>query len=868
MPSSYSSNLKIELMATGENSGTWGTNTNTNLGTAMEQAIIGYGNPDYTSDANLTITISNSSAAQAARALVLNVTSVFGSLTATRELIVPTIQKQYIVQNNTTGGQSITVKTSAGTGITVPTGRKAHLYVDGTNVIQMFDFVDINGGTIDGATVGASSASTGSFTTLNATGAITLNTTTNNQSYTTTSTGIITISSGTAGSINNMTIGATTAGTGRFSSITNTGLTSGRVVYSTTNGLETDSANLTFDGTNLTLLGGTANGVAFLNGSKVLTSGSAIIFDGTNFATTGTATAAKLIPTGSSATGNGLYLPAANSVGISTNGTNAVYIDSTQNVGIGTSSPTQKLTVATGSVKVSKAYSYLWDDANVEIRVDDSPAWLAVANTMTFKTYSGAFVFRDSNAGTSIMTVRADTGNVGIGTSSPKGKLDSTTSDNSKGLIVSGSTNLLRVYPYYNFGGNNRGTMLESTNVAESAFGDISISGNTIQFLQGASTERMRIDSSGNVGIGTSSPAANNRLTLSDSNSSKLTLTGGSTQNGMLFNAVSTANQYYMAGGVNLLNSGDKGFLIYDATNARAKFFVDDGIGETRTLATTFLSYYTGATERMRIDSSGNVGIGTSSPNQKLDVQGVNGNVFVTSTTGTNAVSFRATNTGGYMIVGRDTSTGSNFGSAYASVVWSNGAYPMLFATNDIERMRIDSSGNLLVGTTSAQTGVAADAVGITLYGPTATGVGVFVRSNGYPLYVNNKAANGGLVQFYCNGNDVGSIQSNGTTTSYNTTSDYRLKTVVGAVTGQGARIDALKPVDYQWKADGQTARGFLAHQFQEVYAASVTGTKDAVDADGNPKYQAMQAGTSEVIADLVAEIQSLRKRLTALEST
>jgi len=101
---------------------------------------------------------------------------------------------------------------------------------------------------------------------------------------------------------------------GTFNSITNTGLTSGRVVYSTTGGLETDSAGLTFDGT--------------------------------NFATTGTATAAKLIPTGSSATGNGLYLPAANSVGISTNGANAVYIDANQNVGIGTSSPSVKLDVS------------------------------------------------------------------------------------------------------------------------------------------------------------------------------------------------------------------------------------------------------------------------------------------------------------------------------------------------------------------------------------------------------------------------------------------------------------------------------------------------------------------------------------------
>jgi hypothetical protein len=114
--------------------------------------------------------------------------------------------------------------------------------------------------------------------------------------------------------------------------------------------------------------------------------------------------------------------------------------------------------------------------------------------------------------------------------------------------------------------------------------------------------------------------------------------------------------------------------------------------------------------------------------------------------------------------------------------------------------------------------------------------------------------------------NVCGYIARVGTTSAvvYNTTSDYRLKTVTGAVTGQGSRIDALKPVDYQWKEGNTSARGFLAHEFQAVYPNSVTGTKDAVDANGNPKYQGMQAGTAEVIADLVAEIQSLRQRLAA----
>jgi hypothetical protein len=191
MASTYS-DLKFELIGTGDQSGSWGTTTNDNIGTAIEQALVGLGNPVFSSDANLTITLSNTVALQTARALVLNATST-GSLTVTRELVVPTIEKQYIVQNNTSGGQSITVKTSGGTGITVPNGRKAHLYVDGTNVIQMFDFVDINGGAIDGTVIGGATTAAGSFTTLNAT----VLTATADSAFT--STGAVQISKGTTG---------------------------------------------------------------------------------------------------------------------------------------------------------------------------------------------------------------------------------------------------------------------------------------------------------------------------------------------------------------------------------------------------------------------------------------------------------------------------------------------------------------------------------------------------------------------------------------------------------------------------------------------------------------------------------------------
>ena len=137
MASTYSS-LKIELITTGEQNGTWGTTTNTNLGTALEEAIVGRATANFTTDGNLTLTLTDSNATQVARNLVLNCTSGV-SLTATRDLIVPAIEKPYIIQNNTTGGQSIRVIV-AGTGVTVPNGKTAFVYNDGTNISMASDY--------------------------------------------------------------------------------------------------------------------------------------------------------------------------------------------------------------------------------------------------------------------------------------------------------------------------------------------------------------------------------------------------------------------------------------------------------------------------------------------------------------------------------------------------------------------------------------------------------------------------------------------------------------------------------------------------------------------------------------------------------
>jgi len=102
-------------------------------------------------------------------------------------------------------------------------------------------------------------------------------------------------------------------------------------------------------------------------------------------------------------------------------------------------------------------------------------------------------------------------------------------------------------------------------------------------------------------------------------------------------------------------------------------------------------------------DTNNYLGIGTASPGSILDVQATSGvSMFrLTATTGTNAVYSRYSNTGGFLFLGRDNSAGTDFGSAYSAGIWSTGGYPMLFATNSTERMRIHASGGVSIGTTT-----------------------------------------------------------------------------------------------------------------------------------------------------------------------
>jgi hypothetical protein len=282
--------------------------------------------------------------------------------------------------------------------------------------------------------------------------------------------------------------------------------------------------------------------------------------------------------------------------------------------------------------------------------------------------------------------------------------------------------------------------------------------------------------------------------------------------------------------------------------NRAAILFSDDALQDGKisyypaaSAANSYFSFSARSTESdMILDGSGNLSVGTTTATTA-------GGSYTAITANGSSGSNLALNGGGTNIGLLYAATGN--GNLYLTNQTASGN--MIFAVGSgSERARIDSSGNFMVGTTGNSTygekfNVTTGSATQTIMNLVASGTSAF-----------------GAVKFRNGSGEIGSISYLSGGVVYNVTSDYRLKTVVGAVSGSGERIDLLKPIDYRWKESNEQVRGFLAHEFKEIYPNSVIGEKDDVDADGNPVYQSMQASTSEVIADLVAEIQSLRKRL------
>ncbi|CAB4130651.1 hypothetical protein UFOVP126_6 [uncultured Caudovirales phage] len=510
-------------------------------------------------------------------------------------------------------------------------------------------------------------------------------------------------------------------------------------------GVLAGSANLTFDGTTLTanaltvsnavtFSGGTANGVAYLNGSKVLTTGSALTFDGSAL---GVAGRASLTGGGLTGSGNGMHL----------------YFDTGSNTGF------------------IKGFHAGVDDR--AIRIDGLNLQFAVAGSEQMRLTS--------------------TG-LGIGTSSITDK-----------LTVQGSGN-------FRVASGNVGVALSGASWSYSNY--FNAADNSLRWYSSTGGDRIVLDSSGNLGLGVTPSAWSG---------------GGNAQ----FQKLSFAGTDYSLGSNYYQTAGS--IYRYASTDTAAKLSFYNGQFLFYTAPSGTAGNAISFTQAMTLDASGNLLVGGTS----------------------NAVGARAI---------LENASGNQLGLRYTGIAtWynsidSSGNY--IWTKDGSEKARIDSSGNLLVGTT---TRFSTERVSINQTVAGAQALYTKNLSGDFNFNCWNAATSGDnqFIQFITEASPTsrGSITYNrgAGLVAYNVTSDYRAKDIIGPVVDSGALIDSV-PV-YMGKMKGATQERpmFIAH---EVPAYAHTGEKDAVDADGKPVYQQMDA--SALVPVMWAEIQSLRKRLAA----
>ena len=263
------------------------------------------------------------------------------------------------------------------------------------------------------------------------------------------------------------------------------------------------------------------------------------------------------------------------------------------------------------------------------------------------------------------------------------------------------------------------------------------------------------------------------------------------------------------------------------------------------------LALQTNSTTAVTIDTSQNVGIGTASPSSfgALAVR-----KSISSSAGVSNVSAHFSDAANSTLIIGHTGGATNLVADQAMAFgYTNG-------TTYSERMRIDSSGNVIMGNTAYD--YSANGFG---FGASNT-YSYFTRTSGYALLVNLKTTTGAMQSFTYNQSGVGNVSTNGSNCTFNSTSDYRLKQNVQPMTGALAKVALLKPVTYNWIRENQAGEGFIAHELQEVVPEAVVGTKDAVDEEGNPVYQAIDQ--SVLVATLTAAIQELNAKVDAQATT
>ena len=427
---------------------------------------------------------------------------------------------------------------------------------------------------------------------------------------------------------------------------------------------------------------------------------------------------------------------------------------------------------------------------------------------------SGTPLIKASNASSEVFRVQRN-GSVGINTSSPDAVLEVDGSASTDGILITNplSGSFYNAKVEFRRDGTSGGAKIQTERASAGGVGlSFNYTASNTAETNGTYSEAMRIDTSGNVGIGCT---PNTKLHVASAP-----------------NATSGAIAHLRNNSATSSNTSFGGMFFSSSPG------VDYSIGKANVNTTTTLSFRNASSgaSLMDIDSSGHVGIGTSSPSSYQ----ANADNLVVASSGETGITIASGTSNLGNIHFADGTSGAD---AYRGFIqYEHTSNYMRFATNATERMRIDSSGNLLVGTT------------------TSRGKLTVESSSGACRAVNVLTGAGTIDAFTFNGGAIGSISTNGVTTSYNTSSDQRLKDNIADADDAGSKIDSIQVRKYDWKADGSHQDyGMIAQELQAVAPEAVSG-----DADSE---EMMGVDYSKLVPMLIKEIQSLRNRVAQLET-